>query len=471
MELTSGLFAGFVGLVLLQYYVLPRRAQNYLLLIASYVFYLSWSRFFPLVLLGLTLANFIIAQGLERAGKRYWLWMGVGLNLAALAFFKYADFFVPELLDTLSRLGFGTRADTLRILLPVGLSFYSLQGISYLVDVYRGQLRAATDPVDFALYMAYFPKLTAGPIERARSFLPKVAARRIVDNGFLARSGMLLVVGLVRKLVVADPLLAAIPGELFEAPLQFSGPQLAAWLAAYGFGLYNDFAGYTNVARGVSGLFGIELSRNFAWPLFARSFTEVWDRWHITLSHWLRDYIYFPLSRALLRRSRARHNWISLAVPPVVTMLASGIWHGSSANFLAWGGVMALFLVVERLPGLGRPILFPEERPLWRQGLQNLTVIVLGILALGLFCTDLSIAPAFYRGLFDWSDLSGPDSRVFLLLLPAFWIDWVQYRRRDEFVFLTWPKSIQSGLLALAILLVFLSSLESTVATFIYQQF
>ena len=174
MELTSGLFAGFVGLVLLQYYVLPRRAQNYLLLIASYVFYLSWSRFFPLVLLGLTLANFIIAQGLERAGKRYWLWMGVGLNLAALAFFKYADFFVPELLDTLSRLGFGTRADTLRILLPVGLSFYSLQGISYLVDVYRGQLRAATDPVDFALYMAYFPKLTAGPIERARSFLPKV---------------------------------------------------------------------------------------------------------------------------------------------------------------------------------------------------------------------------------------------------------------------------------------------------------
>ncbi len=201
MELTSGLFAGFVGLVLLQYYVLPRRAQNYLLLIASYVFYLSWSRFFPLVLLGLTLANFIIAQGLERAGKRFWLWMGVGLNLAALAFFKYADFFVPELLDTLSRLGFGTRADTLRILLPVGLSFYSLQGISYLVDVYRGQLRAATDPVDFALYMAYLLVWAACSLFSAgvaaqqlspRSFWPAPKGTKVLVFGYSYSTGDVL---------------------------------------------------------------------------------------------------------------------------------------------------------------------------------------------------------------------------------------------------------------------------------------
>jgi len=187
---------------------------------------------------------------------------------------------------------------------------------------------AEPDVVHFALYLAYFPKLLAGPIERARSFLPRLTAAGDVTNDVLARSATLIVIGIGRKLLIADPLFSRIPAEVTVDPLQYPAPRLLVWLVAYAFALYNDFAGYTDIVRGVSGLFGIELSRNFAAPFFSRNFTELWTRWHITLSSWLRDYIYFPLSRALVRRNPNATHFVTLFVPPMVTMLVSGLWHG-----------------------------------------------------------------------------------------------------------------------------------------------
>jgi alginate O-acetyltransferase complex protein AlgI len=473
MSIISLNFAGFVVLSLIIYYLLPRRPQNYLLLIASYVFYATWTWWYLLVLGALTLVNFVLARRLRVDGqpRRRLLWAGIGVNLLALAFFKYADFFASDMADMLDRLGIKTDTGGLDILLPLGMSFYVVQVISYLVDVYRGQVEATTDPVDFALYMAYFPKLLSGPIERARTFLPKLAGQRLVDNDVLARSFTLIVTGLVRKVVIADTLTEIMPSELFDDPGQYGALKLAGYLVAYGFALYNDFAGYTNVVRGASGLFGFELSANFKNPYFARNLTEFWNRWHITLSHWLRDYIYFPTSRALLRRNPSRTNVPNLILPPMLTMLVSGLWHGTGWHMIVWGTLHGLYLVVERLFALWRPAGPPHKQPKWRQALAMLLVFTVVILAWVPFRMELSTAVDYWRGLFNFSNLDRPSYRLLIVLIPALWIDWMQTWRDDELVFLRWPRLVQATLLALAILAIFLATQATTFEPFVYQGF
>ncbi|MBD3307295.1 hypothetical protein GF339_12715 [candidate division KSB3 bacterium] len=471
MNLISLQFFGFVGLVLVVYYLLPRRAQNYWLLAMSYGFYLTWSWQFPLILAGMTGWTFFLAQKLQadQSRRRVWLYLGIGGNLGVLLLFKYADFFVPQMASLISRLGMNVKG--IQILLPIGMSFYILQAISYLLDVSRKQIPAATHIGDFALYLAYFPKLTAGPIERARTFLPQLAQHRVVDNEALARSFTLITIGLVRKIVVADMLLKAIPSKIFVTPEQFSALELFIWLATYFFGLYHDFAGYTNLMRGVSGLFGIELSRNFAHPLFARNFTEFWSRWHITLSQWLRDYIYFPLSRVLVRRNLSRFNLADLILPPVATMLVSGLWHGNQGHILLWGLLMGIYLVGERLPSLWLPVTSPSTRPRWRQGGGMVIVFLLILGSLPLVLTNISTAINFWQRLLHWNTLAWPNVRILLVLVPGIWLDWVQYRNKNELIFLTWPRTVQASLLALAALAVLLFSRVGPGEPFIYQGF
>jgi alginate O-acetyltransferase complex protein AlgI len=474
MNITSLGFAGFVVLTLLVYYALPRRPQNILLVGVSYMFYITWSWWYALVLVVMTVVNFVLAQHLRTGDQahRRRLWFGIGVNLLALAIFKYEDFFVPDLRAALNDWGVKTGIGGLDILLPVGMSFYVVAVISYLVDVYRGQVEASRDPVDFALYMAYFPKLLSGPIERARAFLPKLAEQRFVDNERLSRSFTLIVIGTVRKVVFADTLFAMLPGQLFKQPGRFSSPQLIVYLIVYGFALYNDFAGYTSAVRGVSGLFGIELSPNFNVPYFSRNLTEFWNRWHITLSHWLRDYIYFPSSRALLRRNPSRANVPNLFVPPLLTMLVSGLWHGTGWAILVWGTLHGLYLIGERLLAFWRPAGPPHLQPRWRQGATTLVVFAVVMLAWVPFrAANLSITLDYWRGMVHFSDLEWPTARILIILIPAFWIDWVQYRHNDELVFLRWPRLAQATLLALAILATFLMSQANTGAPFVYQGF
>ena len=478
MNITSLNFIYFVLGSLAIYYCLPHRAQNYWLLFVSYAFYVTWAWQFALILALLTAANFVLARRLrvERQGRPGLLGLGLGLNVAALIFFRTADFFLPETLALLTGLGVSTEAGGLQILIPLGLSYYVLENISYLVDVYRGQVKAETDPVDFALYLAYFPKLVAGPIERARSFLPKLAQPRRVDNEVLARSFMLIVVGLVRKLLIADLLAAAILPDVYQVPGKYTPPELLGWLLLYAFALYNDFAGYTSIARGVSGLFGIELSSNFQTPYFARSFTEFWNRWHITLSHWLRDYIYFPLSRALLRRNamRSRRNIPNLIIPPLTTMLVSGLWHGFSGQMVVWGGLHGVYQVIERIPSLWRPIIPPQQQPLWRQALSMVIIFGLVLLAWVPFGWGLPQALEFWAALLNWSSFAIRYRRLFLvapLLGLVVALDWVQYRSQDEFIFLRWPRLAQATCLATTILLLIIVTESGSGEPFVYQGF
>jgi alginate O-acetyltransferase complex protein AlgI len=480
MSITSLNFAGFVIVTLAIYYVLPRRQQNWLLLVMSYVFYVSWAWFYAAILVALTLVNFVLALRIRREngdGKphtnRTLLWLGIGVNLATLALLKYEDFFVPDLLDQLNEWNIENGLGALDFLLPVGMSFYIVAVISYLVDVSRGQVEASRDLVDFGVYMAYFPKLVSGPIERARSFMPKLAEQRIVDNDVMARSFTLIVIGVVRKAVIADTLFRTFPVDLWDRPLDYAAPQLIGYLIVYAFALYNDFAGYTSAVRGVSGLFGIELSRNFNLPYTARNLSEFWNRWHITLSHWLRDYIYYPSSRALLRRNPSRTNMANAIFPPVLTMLASGLWHGPGWNMLLWGALHGVYLVGERLLALWRPAGPPDKQPKVRQYAAMLLVFGLVVLAWVPFRTpDIGTAIDYWTGMVDLSNLSQrPSLRILIILIPALWVDWVQYHRDDELVFLRWPRLVQATLLAIAILVTFLITQSDTGAPFVYQGF
>lgn len=476
MTITSLNFLALIVLALAVYYLLPRRPQNVWLLVVSYVFLASWDWMFALVLGLLTTMNFLLAPRLRvsEQGQRALLWLGIGFNVLTLVFFRTAGFFVPELEALLASLGLSTRTDSLQILVPIGLSYYTLQAISYLVDVYRGQLKPEADFVNFALYLAYFPKLLAGPIERARTFLPQLAQPRVVDNRLIAESVMLIFVGLVRKLIIADTLTASLLSDVFEIPAKYTPPELVLWLIIYAFALYNDFAGYTDIVRGISGFFGIRLSPNFRAPYFSRSLTDFWKRWHITLSEWLRDYIYFPLSRVLSRRKTGYWKHANLVLPPLVTLLVSGLWHGFYLNMIVWGGLHGLYLIVERVLVQRRASVPAQQPPVWRRWLVMGFVFSLVILAWVPFRWELPAGLQLWQALLNWSDAAIRYRRMFLVLLPvlgSFVLDYLQYRSEDEFIFLKWSPPAKAACMAIVLFLVFILTAGDFEQPFVYQAF
>lgn len=476
MTITFINFLMLTALAVAVYYLLPLRPQNIWLLFVSYCFIVSWDWTFAVVLGLITALNLLLAPHLRinNQGQRGLLWLGIVFNVLTLIFFRAAGFFLPELEALLESMGLSTETGGFQILVPLGLSYYTLQTISYLVDVYRGQLKAESDFVNFALYLAYFPKLLAGPMERARAFLPKLAQPRTVDNRVIAQSVMLIFVGLVRKLIIADTLTASFLPDVFEAPAKYTPPELVVWLAIYAFALYNDFAGYTDMARGISGFFGIHLSPNFRAPYFSRNFTEFWKRWHITLSEWLRDYIYYPISRAISRSNSRYRSLANLVMPPLITMLVSGMWHGLSLHMFFWGGLHGSYLIVERIPALWRPIVSPQHQPLWRQWLGMTVVFSLMTLTWVPFRWELPAALQLWEALLNWSDAAIRYRRMLLvlpLLLGSLVIDFVQHWSEDEFIFLKWPSLTKAACMATVLFLIFILTAGDFEQPFVYQAF
>jgi alginate O-acetyltransferase complex protein AlgI len=493
MNVTSVIFfAGCVpaGLV---YWRLPGRFRTLWLFVLSLGFLLTWSWGLTGILLVVATVNFFLGRWLERAvvRRRVMLWIGVGFNLLVLVGLKYSSFFAPTLVSLLGRMGIATRTGGLQFLVAVGLSFIALQMISYLVDVYHRILAPADRWLDFALFVIYFPKLISGPIERVRRLLPEFKQPKPLEAQAAEKSFWLIVVGLVRKIVLADTLTMLIPADIFSHPQSHSGQDALLYLAVYAFAIYNDFAGYTAIVRGVSGFFGIELSSNFELPYFARNFTEFWTRWHISLSSWLRDYIYYPLSRGLLRKIKDHEHAINLVLPPLATMLASGLWHGLGWNFLVWGGLYGVYLIVERVSLLRGPRRVPDDWPRWRQILSTLGIFALVTLAWVPFHMQLPVAWQYFLRIFSpsaWIGLplatrgaalsaqlgakSGfPDLRVFLVLLPALGLDWAQLRHKDETFLSRWPVWGRASFLAVLAILFVLLSFAETGAPFVYQGF
>jgi D-alanyl-lipoteichoic acid acyltransferase DltB (MBOAT superfamily) len=285
--------------------------------------------------------------------------------------------------------------------------------------------------------------------------------------------------GLVRKVIIADTLHAAITPSAFIRPAEYPAPELLAWLFIYAFALYNDFAGYTSIARGISGMLGIELSPNFNLPYFSLSFNQFWNRWHMSLSFWLRDYIFFPLRRWLLRKKPGQEGWLSLAIPPMATMLVSSLWHGSGWSILLWGGLHGIYLIGEQLVR-SRQVQAPAKQPAWKQALSMGTVFLLVSLAWAPFRMDVGTTLEYWGALFELStyrlvfEYPRMFLRIFIILLfmlPVVGLDWLQLRCQDEAFALRWPLVVQSLSLALVFFLLFILVDSSGAVPFVYEGF
>jgi alginate O-acetyltransferase complex protein AlgI len=344
MLFNSWIFLCFFTLVLVAYWRLQHKWQNRFLLLASYVFYCAWDwRFLGLILFS-TAVDFFAARAMENRGdsrRRALLIASLVSNLGLLAFFKYFNFFVESASAFLSHLGLESHPDILRIILPVGISFYTFQSLSYTVDCYRKQIKAETSFVRFGLYVAFFPQLVAGPIERAGRLLARIQAPRVLARNQVYEGLWLILLGFFKKVVIADNLATVVQSVYGQSD---ATDCIGVFVGTYAFALqiYGDFSGYTDIARGCAKLLGFELMQNFALPYMARSPSEFWARWHISLSTWIRDYLYIPLGGNRFGRTRTCINLL-------LTMALAGLWHGAAWTFVVWGLFHGVLLVLYRV--------------------------------------------------------------------------------------------------------------------------
>ncbi|MBP7829004.1 MAG: MBOAT family protein [Kiritimatiellae bacterium] len=471
MLFTSGAFFIFLPIVLALYFSLERRAQNGMLLVASYFFYGWWDWRFCSLLAISTFLDFFCSLGMERhpARRRVFLLASLAGNLGILGFFKYANFFVDSAAALLAALGFQAHLPTLKIILPVGISFYTFQTMAYTIDVYRGQIRATRSLLDFALYVCYFPQLVAGPIERAQNLLGQFAAPRRVTRRMLASGALLVLLGFFRKIAIAD---AAAPYVewCFAEPAQRTWIELLAGVWLFAIQIYGDFCGYSDIARGISRIMGIELMENFNQPYLSASITEFWRRWHISLSTWLRDYLYIPLGG---NRGGTRKTYRNL----MLTMLLGGLWHGANWTFVVWGGLHGLYLAAHKfwlgLRGRARPA---APAPLGKRLAGMVFTFHLVLLTWVFFrARDFGTAWSYLAGILGgrggWAAFHlGPVFRVAFFSTLMLFVDLPQYRARAHERLLQWPW-IARGLAyaALAAAILFLRPLNET--PFIYFQF
>jgi alginate O-acetyltransferase complex protein AlgI len=365
MVFNSLQFVGFFAVVYGLYRLLPHRGQNWLLLVASYWFYAAWDWRFLALLIASTVVDYLVARYLststDQVVRRRVLWISIGFNLGVLGFFKYYGFFAENLHALLAWLGLTVPLPALHVVLPIGISFYTFMTMSYVIDVYRREIPATTHPIDFALFVAYFPHLVAGPILRAPALLPQIASPRRITAQQMVEGAWLVGWGLFKKVFVADNL-ATIVTAVFAAGHSPSALDVLVGVYAFAFQIYGDFSGYSDIARGLSKWMGIELNLNFLFPYFVRSPQAFWRNWHISLSTWLRDYLYISLGG---NRGSAAATYRNL----MITMVLGGLWHGAAWPYVLWGAYQGGLLVAYRWAGerwAGSPWVQRLERPAWK---------------------------------------------------------------------------------------------------------
>jgi len=346
MLFDSSNFLIFLGAFLPAYWLVRSslRARNGLIVAASFLFYGWWDWRFLGLLAGTSVFDFAMARLLQNSNhpgqRRFWLGLSLTINLGVLGIFKYSDFFLTSLTHALRQAGLTISLPALEFVLPVGISFYTFQTMSYVVDVYRRQVTATDSLVDYLAYVSFFPQLVAGPIERAGRLLPQMETPRVITTALVTEGVWLMTQGMFKKVVLAGNL-APLVDLVYEGTV-FSGPCVGLGTLAFGLQIYADFSGYSDIARGVARILGFDLMVNFRVPYAATSLREFWRRWHISLSTWLRDYLYVSLGG---NRRGASRTCFNLGV----TMVLGGLWHGASWHFVLWGAWHGLGLILVRL--------------------------------------------------------------------------------------------------------------------------
>ncbi|HOZ75504.1 MAG TPA: MBOAT family O-acyltransferase [Flavobacterium sp.] len=346
-------FAIFLPVVFVLYWFVANkklRHQNLLLLAGSYYFYACWDwRFLFLLIFSIGLdylTGIKMYESKTAANKKFWFWLSVCINLGFLGVFKYYDFFATSFAESLSALGIQVNVWTLKVILPVGISFYTFHGLSYVIDIYKGRIAPERNLIDYSLFVSYFPLLVAGPIERATHLLPQVKQKRTFNYNKAIDGFYQILWGLFKKLVIADSC-AQYANSIFGQYESMNSATLLLGAFYFAFQIYGDFSGYSDIALGTSKLFGIDLLRNFNYPYFSRDIAEFWRRWHISLSTWFRDYLYIPLGGSKGGMPAKIRNTF-------IIFLVSGFWHGANWTFIAWGALNALYFLPLLISGKNR---------------------------------------------------------------------------------------------------------------------
>lgn len=424
-------FAIFLPLVFLLYWVIGKKnikAQNLFIVFASYFFYGWWDwRFLSLIIFS-TVLDYIVGRFLEKEERKNQrktlLWLSIVVNLGFLGFFKYYNFFLDNFTEAFSFLGYEISASSLNIVLPVGISFYTFQTLSYTIDVYKRKLEPTHDFISFAAFVCFFPQLVAGPIERATNLLPQFFKERSFDYAS-AKDGLRQILwGLFKKIVIADNC-AKYVNIIFDNYETYSGSTLVVGGFLFAFQIYCDFSGYSDIAIGTSRLFGFKLMQNFAFPYFSRDMAEFWRRWHISLSTWFRDYLYIPLGGSRVSKQKVIRNIF-------IIFVVSGFWHGANWTFIVWGALNALYflplLLLKRnrdnLDVVSESTFFPSPKAFF----QILLTFSLTVLAWIFFrAENISHAFGYLDGIASVSLFSIPSVHplyLFVLLLIFILIEW-----------------------------------------------
>ena len=376
-------FAIFLPIVFLLYWFTTKgnfKLQNILLLISSYFFYGCWDwRFLFLLIFSTGLDYFTgqkMADARDKNSKRIWFWLSVCVNIGFLGVFKYYNFFITSFADALKVIGIQAHYSTLQVILPVGISFYTFHGLSYVIDIYYERIKPERNFINYSVFVCFFPLLVAGPIERATHLLPQIIKKREFDYNKAVDGLRQILWGLFKKIVVADNC-ATYVNDIFNNYHTFNGSTLLLGAIFFAFQIYGDFSGYSDIAIGTARLFGIELLRNFAYPYFSRDIAEFWRRWHISLTTWFRDYLYIPLGGSRGSKGTVVRNTF-------IIFLVSGFWHGANWTFIAWGAIHALLFLPLILLGRNRyntnmvaeSRLFPNLKEIF-QILSTFSVVVL----------------------------------------------------------------------------------------------
>lgn len=471
-------FAIFLPIVFAVYWFVVNRnlrLQNLFIVIASYVFYGWWDwRFLSLIIFSTTV-DYLIGRGFSKIDdskrRKLLLWISISVNLGFLGFFKYYNFFEQNFVEAFALFGAQIKPNTLNIILPVGISFYTFQTLSYTIDVYRRKLEPTRDYIAFAAFVSFFPQLVAGPIERATNLLPQFYKKRTFDYQKAVDGLRQILWGLFKKIVIADNC-AHYANEIFSNSGDYSGSTLVMGSMFFTFQIYCDFSGYSDIAIGTARLFNFELMRNFNYPYFSRDIAEFWRRWHISLSTWFRDYLYIPLggSKGSLKK-KVRNVF--------VIFLVSGFWHSANWTFIAWGALNAIYFLPLLLTSRNRKNLEIVAQnsmfPNFKDFLKMAMTFGLTVFAWIFFrAENLGHAFSYISGIFSKSLFSIPEVRpTNLILLTLLFILAEWFGRKEEYAIeklgLKWKRPYRLAMYYAIVIVIFWFSGEEQ--QFIYFQF
>ncbi len=397
----------YLPIILGFYYLLPKNTRKFTLLLASYIFYGYWDyRFLSLILISTSVDFFVglkLHETTEERKRKLFLYLSLFTNLGILGFFKYYNFFISSFEGILQHLGFSLDFLHIKVLLPIGISFYTFQTLTYTLEIYKRNLTPTKKFLDYAVFISFFPQLLAGPIGRASKLLPQITTLSGANKNQVEQGITLIIIGLFKKVLIGD-VAGRITDHIFAEPEFYKSIELISAILLFSIQVYADFSGYSHIARGTAKLFGIELSKNFERPYFSSNITEFWRRWHISLSTWLRDYLFLPLAYTSTRRIPNKQYFglssekVVYIFSTMITFILCGLWHGASWNFVFWGALHGIYLSVHR-------IILKKKKVQHRFKYQGFTKTVKFLLkVIGTYFLVL-FAWSFFR-LTDWTSIS-----------------------------------------------------------------